>query len=148
MNHESIKENLLAFRDPEMPEEERCEIAPHIPLCGECREILKRWEMISVSLANTAFAKPSESFVNNLMHRLGTAKEVGAPTVHRRSLPHWLVPALMYGFAFFLMFEAIARQDTLTNTNTDEVLLAGVPEASHWAFSTEPPDMNNLVEVP
>ena len=143
MNHETIKEKVLAFRDQELTEEERGEVARHLPLCEECRGILKRWELIGGALSRAIPAGSSEVFVRGVMTRLARLDEP-APAGRRRAFLDWLFPALGYGFAIALMVFAIANRESLVNT--ESVLLADVPQNSHWAFSAEPAGVNKILE--
>ena len=145
MNHHELKEKLLVFYDPELPEEERREIAGHLPSCEECRHVLRRWERISnvLSCGVSASTEPSETFVNRVMARLAVLEEAQRPAGSRASFLKWLLPALGYGFAFFLMFLAISQRELPVNTET--VLLSDISQASRWTFQPETPDMNLLV---
>ena len=143
MNHETIKEKLQAFRDRELAKEENGEIERHLPFCEECRGILKRWETIRGAFMRAASAGPSEIFVQEVMVRLGRLDEP-APSVRRWAFLDWLFPALGYSFAIVLMAIAITHREPLVNT--ESVLLADVPQNSHWAFSPEPAGVNTVLE--
>ena len=121
MNHEMMKEKLQAFRDQELGEEGKREVLQHLPLCEECRE----------------------NFVQNVMARLERLEEP-APARPRLAFLDWLFPVLGYGFAIALMFVAIAHREPLVTA--EAVLLADVPQNSHWAFSSEPTGVNKIFE--
>ncbi len=145
MDHQTIKEKLPAFRDPELSEEERREIAIHLPLCEECRVILKQWEVIGTLFAGVLPPASSESFVSGVMSRLTVLEEAKTPAVKRWPVPDWLLPILGYGFAFFLMFLAITHQES--TASTESVLLTDVPQMSRWTYSAEPMDVDQLMDV-
>ncbi len=145
MNHHEIKEKLLFFHDSELAHEERQELASHISQCTECKATVKRWEMVSSTLSCSLSVEPSEAFVNNVMNQLARLEEVEAPKVRRWQLPNWLLPTLGYGFAFFLMFMAITYREL--PVNAESVLLADVPQSSHWTFEATPADTDKLVEL-
>ena len=143
MNHETMKEKVPAFRDRELPEEERKEITRHLPVCEECRGILKRWEALGgIFLKAPADGFP-EIFVRQVMTRLARLDEP-APASRRWRFLNWLFPALGYGFAIALMAMAIVHREPFVNT--ESVLLADIPQNSHWAVSPEPAGLNKILE--
>ena len=157
MNHEAVKDKLLAFQDAELPEEERREIAAHLGSCEACRGVLKQWELIGAMLAGAVSAEPSRAFVGRVMNRLAALEEAQTARAPLLPFPRWFLPAIGYAFAFFLMFLAIshppearlaASGPRAAAVNTETVLLADIPQTSQWTFSAEPADLPNLVEVP
>ena len=145
VDHESVKETLLAFHDAELPEKERLAIGAHLSSCTECRNTLKRFEMISSAFKRSFPVESSETFVNSVMNRLTNLEEAKTSVVSSWMLPKWLLPILGYGFAFFLMFIAITYREMPVSTET--VLLSNIPQSAQWTFEAEPPDMNKLVEL-
>ncbi len=144
MNHEIMKEKVQAFRDAELPQEERAEIETHLPACEECRGILKRAEVLGAALVRaSADDGLSEVFVRQVMTRLARMDQP-APAPRRPAFLNWLFPALGYGFALALMFVAIAHREPYINT--ESVLLADMPQNSQWAFSSEPAGVDDVME--
>ncbi len=144
MNHQNIKDKLLSFRDPELSEEERGEIAAHLPLCEECRGVLSRWETAQTAFGSVSL-EPSETFVGGVMNQLAALEEAQTRAGNRWALADWLLPVLGYGFAFALVFLAITHRESAVNA--EAVLLADVPQTSSWAFSEETPEIDKLMDV-
>ena len=146
MDHETIKDNLLTFRDAELPSAQRQEIQAHLQACEDCKNILARWDVAAAEFKQTSLLPASGVFVNNVMGRLAALeKEMPSPAPRRWSFVNWLLPLLGYGLAFFLIFLAISARETSVNTGT--VLLADVPQTSQWTFSSEAPDMDQLLGI-
>ena len=144
MNHEILKEKVPAFRDAELPEEERKEIDQHLPVCGECRGILKKTEVLGATISRvSADDGLSEVFVRQVMTRLACLDQP-AVAPRRPVFLDWLFPALGYGFAIVLMFVAIAHREPFVTT--ESVLLADMPQNSQWAFSSEPAGVDEVME--
>lgn len=144
MNHEIMKEKVQAFRDAELPQEERTEIEKHLPLCEECRGILKRAEALGAAMMRaSADGGPSDVFVRQVMTRLARMDQP-EPAPRGPVFLRWLFPALGYSFALLLMFVAIAHREPYINT--ESVLLADIPQNSQWAFSSEPAGVDDVME--
>lgn len=143
MNHERMKEKLQAFRDRELAETEREEMAQHLSFCGECRGTLRRWELFSSALLRVASPESSEAFTGGVMARLADLEAPG-PMARRGFFPDWLLPALGYGFALALMVIAITHREPFVTTET--LLMAEIPQNSQWAFSPEPAGTNTILE--
>ena len=152
MNHESIKEKLFLYFDPETSDNERREINSHTDSCEECRLLLKRWEQIHNGLSKSpapALSSP-DFFTSRVMQRLDAlenpAEEEKVPA--KSFVPQWLLPTLGYAFAFMLMFAAISQREM--PVNTEAILLNEIPQKSQWTFSAqtpEQPEMNSLMEM-
>jgi len=146
MKHEEIREKLLSFHDPELPEPDRLEIAAHLKSCRDCQNRLKHWEGIQAGFSQAAMPESSEAFVRGVMNgiaHLGDAASEPEPWFF--PFLRWLVPAAGYAFAVFLIFIAILHQEPVFNTET--VLLADVPESAQWSFVSESPKISNLISI-
>lgn len=143
MNHEIIKEKVLVYRDRELPEEERKQVERHLPVCEECRGILKRWDMLGGLFSRAASPGDSEAFVRNVMARLAQQDEP-APLIRHWAFLDWLFPTLGYGFAIALMAVAIAHREPLVSA--ESVLLADMPQNSQWAITPEPAGSHEILE--
>ncbi len=143
MNHETLKEKVLAYRDRELAGEELKAVETHLPVCEECRGILKKWETLGGLFSRPVSSGDSEFFVRQVMTRLAR-REQPAPAVRRWAFLDWLFPALGYGFAIALMAVAIGQREPLINT--ESVLLADMPQTSQWAFTPEPAGVNEILE--
>ncbi|MBI4388104.1 MAG: zf-HC2 domain-containing protein [Candidatus Omnitrophica bacterium] len=147
MDHQSIKEKLLSYKDPELSTAEREQITLHLTSCEDCRSAFARWEAVRSKFKALPSARSSEAFVNQVMARLDALEKV-EPTIvvsEQRPFLRWLLPLTGYAFAFFLMILAITHQEQ--QVNTDAVLLADVPQASQWTFSMETPDTSRLLGI-
>ncbi|OGW79248.1 MAG: hypothetical protein A3G33_00160 [Omnitrophica bacterium RIFCSPLOWO2_12_FULL_44_17] len=146
MNHQQIREKLTAFHDPELPSEERLEIAKHLESCEDCRGVLNRCEHAAKMFSRATLPKPSEKFVTGVMDRLERLEEL-TPAVVERPTPflRWLFPAIGYGFALLLMLIAISNREPLIDTET--VLLADTPQKTQWTFSKEMPEIDTLLNL-
>ena len=144
MNHQSWKEKIACFHDPELPESERREIAEHLSACEECTGLLKQWKNLRTSFKTVSLPQSSGFFVNAVMGRLADLESPREAEPAKPSVLNWLLPAIGYAFAFCLMFVAISQREAPINTSA--VLLSDVPQSSQWTFSAEPPDVGGLVE--
>lgn len=146
MDHETVKEKLFLYADPETGEEERRQIAAHTEGCEECRLLFKRWEQVQNKLSKTTL-KPSASFVFQVMERLEPSR-AKAPAEVRAGFPEflrWLFPAVGYTAAFILMFTVITHREMPVNTET--ILLADMPHISQWTLGNQAPDAGDLVDI-
>ena len=96
MNHEILKERIPFFHDPELPAEERLEIAVHLQECEECAGVLKRWEAFSSALKTAPGPQAAPFFVNSVMSRLEDLEKVSAPAFAGPPFLNWLLPTLGY----------------------------------------------------
>lgn len=145
MKHKRIKDKLLAFRDLELTDAERQEIAEHLRSCEECRLALKRWELVSDAFHRVVPIEPSEDFAENVMKRI-PLPEMAVPVPRRKLVPNWLIPALGYGFAILFVFAAVSYRYP-TATTTENILLADVPQTSQWIFSPDVPEITKLIGI-
>lgn len=145
MDHQEIEEKILRVDDAELSIAERREITEHLGSCEACRKILKNCERTRFVI-QAAVPTPSEHFVAHVMGRL-TELERQAERAEPRISPilKWLVPAIGYGFAVFLMFVAIAYREPAVNT--EDLLLADVPQTVQWVFVRESPEVNKLLNA-
>ena len=144
MDHSSLKEKLSAFRDQELPEEERRKIVSHLSSCEECREILNHWEIMGKSLAGAFPTKPSEGFIFKVMNRLDEMEE-SKKSAANRSPFQWLLPVMGYGAAFVLMFAVLSQGESPINTAS--VLMEDISPSARWTLSSEQPDINQLIGI-
>ncbi len=154
MDHQAIREQLLALHDAELPEAERSEIVRHLKLCAECRQIAGRWALTRKALAAALGMSDSEAFVGRVMRGLepSTDAAVGREPsglrglVGRWRLPGWLMPELGVGLAA-LLFVLVAPQSPAASVSTEAILLAEVPEEARWAYAAEAPDVGAVLDV-
>ena len=146
MDHETLKEKVRFYKDPETPEAERLVLTTHLESCEECRNALKQWEQVQTKFTQTAL-KPSSAFVFQVMERLEPQeKEASALTPGLfPSLLRWLFPALGYSFALALMFVVITHREM--PVNTEAILLADLPHASQWTLGNQTPDAGDLLDM-
>lgn len=145
MDHETLKEKLFFYKDPETPEAERQSIAAHLQTCEECRVTLKNWEKLQAKFSQSVL-KSSPNFVFQVMERLQPETQqapAGAGLIS--SLFRWLFPALGYSFAIVLMFVVITHREA--PVNTEALLLADMPNASQWALGNQSPDAGDLLDM-
>ena len=138
MNHENIKEKLLAFYDKELLEAERQELKEHVTSCQECAEILKRWEAASSALSKIKLPEESDFFVRRVMNRIDELERPVVPEPKVSWIPRWVAPVFGYGFAVILMILAISYREPAWST--EAVLIADMPQESQWMFSAEDPE--------
>lgn len=136
MNHENIKEKLLAFYDQELPEIERQEIKGHLVSCQECAETLKRWEAVSRAIGKIKLDSDPDFFVRRVMNKIEDLERPAVPELRRSFMPKWAMPVLGYGLAFGLMFLAIAYREQPA-WSTEGVLMADLPQESQMLLSDE-----------
>ena len=143
MEHSKIKENLLQFRDPELDETLRREIAEHLPTCTDCQSELQRWDAFAGGLRGVPPVAPSENFIFKVMNSIEENEEPAAEVAPTRRWPFlkWLLPSLGYGFALILMMAAITQREVMP-TDTGSVLLADMPQSAQWSFSSDPAEAN------
>lgn len=75
MNHEYFEE--LIFREAELSEEERAELAAHLSECGDCAAFRKDWIALSGLIESEPFTVPAPGFVvrfENVRARSGMAQ--------------------------------------------------------------------------
>lgn len=143
MEHQEIRERLLAFRDMELPEGERRDIAFHLETCAECRGVFSRWERAGSALRRTPLPAASEEFVSRVLGRIEAMEEPAEePVTAGWQLPRWIVMGLGYAFGVFLMFIAIANRQPVLNA--DSVLLSEMPQHTQWAAAYENPDAGQM----
>lgn len=136
MNHDEIKDRLLSFEDAELDPREKVLLAEHLKDCGECRARLESWKQSSRALTDVKDPAPSEKFVLNVMQNV---EALEAKSHYGWKIPEWLLPAAGYAFAAVLMIVVVNRplfaEDTAVNT--EEVLLADMPEQTQWVLANE-----------
>ncbi len=143
MNHELMQEKIWTLDDPELSLQERQEIEQHLTSCSDCAGKIAQLNSLQSRLKDFKLNE-NPAFTFKVMERL---HEKTGGKLSQGSLlgfiPKWILPALGYGFAFFLMWSAIeTRQPWIT---TQSVLLADVPAQAQWQYTQESPDLNNIV---
>lgn len=121
MDHERLKDALFAYRDGELDEAGRREVAAHLAACADCRGALERWELAAKALLEPPRVEAREAFVGGVMARIAEEeREAEAPS----GAGWWLTPgfALALGLAVLLWPQAAP--------SVDQLLLS---EAPSWA---------------
>ncbi len=154
MDHQAIREQLLAMHDAELSEVERSEIVRHLDRCAECRQIASRWTSTRKALASALRTGDSEAFVGRVMRGIEPSTSATAARepsglrrlVGRWRLPGWLMPELGVGLAA-LLFVLVVPQSPAASVSTEAILLAEVPEESRWVYAAEAPHVGAVLEV-
>lgn len=125
MDHDKLTE----FLDGELSKEERARFEAHLASCPDCRRTVESWRKASRAFFQASplpTAAERELFVRRVMARL-PAEEDAAPW-------RWLVPALGFSFALFLLSFLPAQQE-----QTDPLKTLLLADAS--AQSADPLDV-------
>ena len=96
MEHAEASLHLDEYHDGELSAELSGEVRRHLDACPACRAALEERMALAGSLSRFVRTEPSESFVRNVMARVGAGREP-APA-------RWVMPALTAGFAVALGF--------------------------------------------
>ncbi len=97
MNHERMREDVMAFFDGELLGEEKLAAENHLKECVECRSLEAGWIRAS-SLLRTEAPASSERFVSAVMARI-EAGEKARESWFSVALSRWFVPVVA-GAAF------------------------------------------------
>ncbi len=142
MDHETIQEKLIEYRNGAVSQAEKLEISSHLEKCQECGMVLKAWEQMNPPVLKKHIQQTGEWFVHQTMNRIEALETAEPEPKPRWALPKWLVPVLGYSLAFFLMYLAIEHREL--PITTESVLISDVPQNSQWAFSSDSPDTEIL----
>jgi anti-sigma factor RsiW len=124
MDHERLREALHAFRDGELPEPERREVAAHLDVCAGCRGTLDRWDRLSRML-RPAESTGSGAFARIVMARIAQEEEADVPA----GIGWWLRP----GFTLALGLAVLLWPDRAV-PSTEQLLMSSAPA---WALDRE-----------
>jgi predicted anti-sigma-YlaC factor YlaD len=145
MDHQTIKDKLLLFGDPELSKPENDLIKHHLDSCEECRQTLNRWQSLrGIFSQKSSVQAPSTSFTAGVMNRIHALQE----KPRRESLLEglrWVMPALGYAFAILLVIGAIAKR--APSENMDRYLLVDISPADYWVVSDQTPDVQELLGI-
>jgi hypothetical protein len=121
MTCETVREELVAYRDGELSERDQQQIAAHLSSCSSCAHEEAELEKITLLFANLDRITPSPDFATNFWHRLEQeTKSVQEKSTQkkktreiwfshwwhglRESLTGWQVAPLLAGAASLLIF--------------------------------------------
>src|SRR5258706_15116603 len=104
-----------------------------------------KWKSIRSALRQTTPPAEGEAFVAKVMGKLSAQEEESVVIRPRWSFTKWLEPVLEYGLVALLLIIFIVQNPPAVTA--ESILLADVPQASHWAFSEEPVDEAQLIKV-
>ena len=93
MDHEVMKERILALYDEELAGDARREAENHLSGCAECRRSYEQWQRMAKGLFRDPQVQPSELFVSRVMERIDALERP------RHAVPwtirlRWAVPAM------------------------------------------------------
>lgn len=140
MDHQSMKEQLLALYDGELGPAERQDVETHMAGCLECRERYGRWARTAKLLFQAPKVDSSEFFVRRVMDRIH-ALEAPKPGIRWRLSPGWLIPA----FALALMLIAVVPP-AYQVMPMEAFLFQEIASNSSWAFLNSAPTEDDTLQ--
>ena len=123
MDHELMKERVLALYDGELTGDVRREAENHLAGCAECRRSYEQWRSMAKGLFRDPQVQPSELFVSWVMERIDALERF------RHAVPwtirlRWAVPAMALASLLLLVLGPAQR-----SVSIEALLLADAQES-------------------
>jgi hypothetical protein len=145
---EEIREELVAYQDGELAEQDRKQVASHLSACVACTQEAASLARIGQMFGSLERVTPSPDFTTNFWQRLEHERQPQLESRFaqwwrelRESMTHWhLAPALVGVASVLIFFAAFSQKPdrTLPTTGPDSLITKKPEAVAKPAMSKEP----------